>query len=182
MGNKVARVILGIVIIVGILVGAYFILPGSVHYPIKAFIQEKTNDNYSKVIEPLKAAKVPKNKDFTFGDAFESNTEHPAWTIEESDVDDKGNGSYIIYADGFNITVALESEENSDGLITRTNAHFRCRFDVTKEGSVIKVNNKTMEEGKPIYPSQIEVDQDVYSHSNTSNDYYQKCLDSLCGK
>ena len=182
MGNKVARILLGIVIIVGILVGAYFILPGSVHYPIKAFIQEKTNDNYSKVIDPLKAANVPKNKEFTFGDAFESNTEHAAWTIEESDVDDAGNGSYIIFADGYNLTVELESEENSDSLITRTNAHFRCRFDVTKEGSVIKVNNKEIQEGKPIYPSQIEVDQDVYSMTTTANDYYQKCLNCLCGK
>ena len=179
MGNKVARILLGIAIAVGILVGGYFILPAKVHYPVKQFIQSHTNDNYEKIIEPLKKGAIPKHKKETFGEAFERNTDGPAWTIEESDVDDKGNGTYVVYADGFNVTVSLEDEENSDSLITRTNSHFRCTFNVEKQGAEMKVNGKKMEEGKPIYPTTIDVDQDSYLVSNTVNDFYQQCLDYL---
>ena len=160
----------------------YLILPGQYKNPLTAFIQEKTNDNYSKLVDPLKAAQVPKNKDFTFGSVFEENTEHSAWTIEELSVDDKGNGSYYVYADGYNITMELESEENSDSMKTHTNAHVRCVFIVDKEGSTIKVNNKEIQEGKAITPEQIEIDQDIYSSTTTSNNYFQKALDCLCGK
>ena len=182
MGNKVARILLGIVIIIGVIVGGYFILPGSVHYPIKQFIQSKTNDNYDKVIEPLKNASIPKNKGITFGEAFENNTDHSAWTIEESDVDEKGNGTYTIYADGYNITVGLEDMEQEDSIKTHTNAHFRCEFSVTKEGSTIKVGNKEIVEGKPIYPSYVDVEQDVYTSATKTNNYYQQALDVLAGK
>ena len=178
MGNKVARILFGIIIAVGVLVGGYFILPGKVHYPIKQFIQSKTNDNYEKVIEPLKKAPIPKNKKATFGDSFEKKTDNTAWTIEDSEVDDKGNGSYTIFADGYNVTVSLEGDD-TDSLITHTNAHFRCTFVVEKQGTEIKVNGKKLEEGKPIYPSLVEIDQDSYSVTNTTNDYYQQCLNFL---
>ena len=177
MGNKVARILFGIIIAGGILVGGYFILPGKVHYPIKQFIQSKTNDNYEKIVEPLKKAKIPKNKEITYGEAFDK-LDGNAWTIEDSDVDDKGDGTYTIYADAYNITVSLEGEDSDDSLITKTNAHVRCEFNVTKQGSEILIDNKPIDEKKGVYPSIIGVDETNYA-KNAVDTYFQQCLDII---
>ncbi|MCR4845205.1 MAG: hypothetical protein K5865_00505 [Eubacterium sp.] len=177
MGNKVARILFGIIIAVGILVGGYFILPGKVHYPIKQFIQSKTNDNYDKVIDPLKKSIIPKNKEITYGEAFEK-LDSSAWTIEESDVDDKGDGTYTIYADAYNITVSLEGEDSDDSLITKTNAHVRCEFNVTKQGSEILIDNKPIDEKKGVSPTLIGVDETNYS-KNGNDTFFQQCLDII---
>lgn len=181
MGNKVARILLGIIIACGILVGGYYILPAKFQNPITQFIQKQTNDNYDVLVNACKNGEIPKNKKVTFGEAFDERTESVTWLIEEFSVDEKGNGEYYVYGQGFNFTVALESNDNDDSLKTATNASYKVSFDVIKDGNTIKINNKEVKEGKPIYPTSIEVDQDVYSQTG-ADDYYQQCLNALAGR
>ena len=113
-------------------------------------------------------------------DMMLSATGNPSWTIEELAVDDNGDGSYWVYADGYKTTVSFENEENSDGMITFTNAHVRLAFNVTKEGKDIKIGNKVIEPDKQIGPDHIEVATATYN-SSTDASYYQAVLDALCG-
>ena len=178
MANKVFRIIIGIAILAGIAIGGWMILPGSVKNPLLASYQEKTDDNYLKIVDALKASTVPKNKKVTFGAMMEGMSEDSCWTIEKTFVDDAGNGTYRVYADAYKVTVSVENANNDDGMVTHTNAHVRIMCDVNKEGEVLKIGRKEVEAGKPATPIQIEVGEYVYG---ATADYFQPTLDCLAG-
>ena len=178
MGNKIARIILGIVIAVAVIAGVYFVLPGQYKNPITQTIQMKTNSNYNEIVDVLKKTTIPKNKEKEFGAVFEAAVGNPAWTIKEISVDDAGNGAYDVYADGYKTTISVENEDNSDGMVTHTNAHIRLIFHITKNGKEIKIGDDVLEPGKSAYPATIEVDETTYNESDEST-YYQKTLDCL---
>ena len=178
MANKIGRIILGIVIACAVIAGVYFVLPGQYKNPITQTIQMKTNSNYSEIVDVLKSATIPKNKEKEFGAVFEAAVGNPAWTIKEISVDDAGNGSYDVYADGYKTTISFENETNDDGMVTHTNAHIRLIFHITKDGKEIKIGDDVIEAGKSAYPATIEVDESTYNESDKST-YYQKTLDCL---
>ena len=66
MGNKIARVVIGILIACAVIVGVYFILPGSVKNPITAWLQNTTDDNYIVIVTALQNSKVPKHKKISY--------------------------------------------------------------------------------------------------------------------
>ena len=178
MGNKVARILIGIAILCGVLYGGWMILPGSVKNPILAKYQEKSDDNYTLIVDALKATTVPKNKKVTYGAMMEGVSEDSVWTIERWSVDDAGNGDYIVYSDAYKVTVAVENANNSDGMVTHTNAHVRLVFDVHKEGDELKIGRSKIEAGKTATPSTIFVGEYVYG---SSDKYFQPTLDCLAG-
>lgn len=179
MANKIGRIVIGIVVVVALVVGIYYILPGQYKNPIKATIQSKTISSYNDIVDTVSGCTVPNNKDKTFGDMMTSATGNPAWTIEEVSVDDAGNGAYNVYADGYKTTVSFENETNDDGMVTHTDAHVRIIFKVTKEGSDIKIKNKVLETGKQATPEEVQVDESSYKESDSST-YFQRTLDALC--
>ncbi|HBZ02665.1 MAG TPA: hypothetical protein DEO83_02480 [Lachnospiraceae bacterium] len=180
MANKIGRIVLGIIIIVGILVGGYFLLPGQVKNPLTAKLQDMTDANYAVITGAVKNATIPKNKGVTFDSAMTNKTEHPAWTIKKISVDDAGNGSYDVYADGYKCTVSMENETNDTGMVTFTNAHVQLVFHITKQGSEIKIGDKVVEEGKAAAPSEVNVNETTYKSTDKSS-YYQAALNVLAG-
>lgn len=182
MANKIGRIVLGIVILAAVVVGVYFILPGQVKNPLTAMLQSNFDgDNYTPITDALKNATIPKNKGVTFDSAMMSRTEHPAWTIKKIEVDDAGNGTYDVYADGYKCTVSMENETNDTGMVTFTNAHVQLVFHVTKQGSEIKVGDKVVEAGKPVEPAEINVATATYKKDDKDS-YYQAALNVLAGK
>ena len=181
MANKIGRIILGIIIFGGILVGIYFILPGRYKNPLTASIQSATNSNYDVIVNALKGSTIPKNKDKTFDAAMNAATVNPAWTIKKIAVDDAGNGAYEVYADGYKCTVSIENETNSDSMVTHTNAHVRLVFKINKKGNEITIGDSEVKAGSKAYPEQIEVDTTIYKKSDEST-YYQKTLNFLAGQ
>jgi len=180
MGNKIARIILGIVIAVAVIAGIYFVLPGQYKNPITQTIQMKTNKNYSEIVDVLKKSTIPKNKEKEFGSVFETAVGNPAWTIKEISVDDAGDGAYDVYADGYKTTITFENDTADDSMVTHTNAHVRLIFHITKKGKEISIGDKVIEAGTVAYPASIEVDEATYNESDSGN-YYQKTLDCLVG-
>ncbi|MCR5213906.1 MAG: hypothetical protein K6E10_05785 [Eubacterium sp.] len=176
MANKIVRIIVGILIFCGIVVGAYFILPGSVKYPITQYLQSNFDTtNYNSVVNAVKASTIPGNKGITYESAMNGTCDGPSWTYEKVFTDDLGNGTYNVFVDGYKTTVTFESAD-SDGMITNTNAHFRVTFQVQKNGSEIKIGDKVLEAGKKAEPMKIEVANSTYLPTD-DNDYFQKALD-----
>ena len=165
MKNKVSRVIIGIIVVVGLLIGIYFILPGQVKMPLKETIQSITMKFSEDVTRTLKNATVPNNST-TFGSMM-ARYKGSAWTIGDKTVDAIGNGTMVVYADCFKCTVKMENQMTDDNSITHTNAHVRLTFDVTREGE--KVTKATL---RTVSVDQVEYDKD--------NPYYQLALDSMC--
>ena len=165
MVNKILRVVIGIIIAVGLLIGIYIILPGKYKMPLTETIQGFTKSWSVDVINDLKNAKVP-NNDMSFG-AMLSRYSSPAWTIADDVVDDLGNGSMTVYGDTFDCTVAMASQMADDKNVTFTNAHVRLIFDVKRENG--KLTKATL---KSVMRNETEYGQD--------NPYYQLCLDSMC--
>ncbi len=177
MANKIGRIVLGIVIVCAIIVGVYFVLPGSVKNPLTAWIQNETDSNYAPIVDALKGATIPKNKGVTF-DSKVSIMDGNAWTIKKIDVDDAGNGTYDVYADGYKVTVSMENETNDTGMVTFTNAHVRLTFHITKKGSEITIGDKEVVAGKAATPAELSVNETTY-HSTDKDTYYQAALNCI---
>ena len=182
MINKIGRIILGIVIICGLAVGIYYILPGQYKNPLTAKIQESMDGaNYNALIGTIKATTIPKNKGITYDAAMTKATQDAAWTYKKIAVDDAGNGSYDVYCDGYKYTMTFEADDNDDSMITKTNAHIRLVFHVKKDGSTITVDSKEAVKGEKCAASELHVDEEVYTPNNKDNTYYQKGLTALAG-
>lgn len=175
MANKIIRIIVGIAILAAILVGGYFILPGSVKWPLTQWYQENFDDNAKAVIDGVAAGTVPSHKGLDYKSCFEAATDSPGWHAEKVLVDDVGNGSYDVFVDGYKCTVTMPSEDN-DAMKTLTNAHVRLVFHVEKSGTTLKVGGKEIEAGKKVSPDQVIVAEETYGKDDA---YYQKALDAL---
>lgn len=176
MANKIMRIIIGIAILAGIAVGGWMVLPGSVKNPILAWYQAKTDDNYATIVDTIRATTVPKNKKVSFGAMMDGVSEDSVWTIEKWSVDDAGNGNYLVYADAYKVTVAVENANNSDGMVTHTNAHVRLVFDIEKQGDEMKIGKSKVEVGKACTPKTVIVGEYTYG---TADKYFQPTLDCL---
>jgi len=166
MGTKVFRVIIGIIIGCALLVGIYFILPGKYHYRIKEFLQGMFNKNYKAVCRELKTKTVPGYPNVTFDTLMKKGTEGSAWTADELAVDKAGNGTYQVYADGYNVDLDLEHVMNDDTTQSYSRAHVRLVFNVDYYEK--KLTN--------IKLVKIKVEQDNYVPSDK---YYEEILEGL---
>lgn len=181
MGEKVLRIILGIAIVGGLFTGLYFILPGEYQDPITAFGQKQLYGNaYTELTDLFKGCTVPKHKDVTWDAAMNGKTKNPVWLIKKAAVDDAGNGDYEVYCNGYKCTVSYESDENSDSMITHTNARVRLVFRVHKEGSKVVLDRKEVQAGKSAYPDEIRVEQTIYGKT-ANQSYYKQIMEFLAG-
>lgn len=181
MANRIIRIIVGIAIIAGILVGGYFILPGSVKWPLTQWYQTNFDENAKTVMEGVWSGTLPGHKGLDYKSCLETACDSPGWHVEKVVVDDVGNGSYQVYADGYKCTITMPSEDN-DAMKTLTNAHVQLIWNVQKSGTTLTVGGKEIEAGKKVAPDTIKVAEETYGKDAA---YYQKALDALasyCGQ
>lgn len=182
MANKIGRIILWIVVIVGLAVVIYMILPGKYKNPLTAKIQDTIDGpTYKTLIGTIKDTTIPKNKKVTYDAAMKKSTEDSAWTYKKISVDDAGNGTYDVYCDGYNFTMTFEADDNDDSMITQTNAHVKLVFHVKKDGSTITVDSKEAVKGEKCTVSEVHVNETVYRPTDKDSNYFQKSLNSLAG-
>ena len=134
MGNRVARIIIGIVIAIAAVVGIYFILPGSIKHPLQEKFQSMFNSDQYETVTYLKSIKVPGHEDLTFGDMIEYAGKHGSWVIDFSDVgDDKKSGSYEIYAYVYDVDISMAQENGQDNRRNFSQASVEIQFNVTRK-------------------------------------------------
>ncbi len=143
MGNKVVRVILGIVIVAAVLVGGYFILPGQVKWPLTSWFQMNFDSDAAMVIEKGKLLKPTqledRDPDFkvdnTLDELLRSNSTGSSWYAE---VIDKETGKYVLHGHGYKVTVQYVKQNNDDTSMHYTNDHIEIYVNATiKNGEVV---------------------------------------------
>ncbi len=133
MGNRVVRIILGIIIAVAAVVGIYFILPGSIKHPLQEKFQSMFNSDQYETVTYLKTIKVPGYEDITFGDMVEYAGKHGSWVIDYSDVgEDKKSGSYEIFAYIYDVDISMAQENGQDNRVNLSQASVEIRFNVKR--------------------------------------------------
>ena len=180
MGNKVARVLIGIVIAVAVIVGVYFILPGPMKNPLKSFLQSTFNSNYKEIITTMQEAKIKGHKTLTYDEIMRDKASNVAWTVEKIDVDDAGNGEYYVYLDGYKLELELENPLIDDKNKSYNRVHCRYYFRVKKDGTSLTVDKKEANNDKGILPEQIECENDMFHPDATQDHYYQDTIDTMC--
>ena len=70
MGNRIMRIIFGIIIGIAALVVIYIVLPGSMKYPMQEWFQSTFQSSKHELAETYKKAKVP-GYNCTFGTMME---------------------------------------------------------------------------------------------------------------
>ena len=178
MANKIARIIFGIVLVVGLVIGIYFVLPGRYKNPITAKLQSSTDANYNLIINKVKATTVPKNKKKTYDAVMNKATKDFAWTIKKVAVNDAGDGTYEVYGDGYDTDISYQDNMSDDNIINHTKAHVRIMFKVEKKGTELTVDKKEVKAGEKLYPYKIEVDTYSFYKSDKTT-YYQDILNGL---
>jgi len=114
MANRIFRIILGIVLVIGAVVGIYFVLPGSIKHPLQEKLQSFLKSDQFEAITYLKGITVP-NSDMNFGDMIENAGKHGSWIIEDSDVGEDGkSGPYEIHAYVYDVDLSLAQENGQD--------------------------------------------------------------------
>ncbi len=107
MANRIFRIILGIVLVIGAVVGIYFVLPGSIKHPLQEKLQSFLKSDQFEAITYLKGITVP-NSDMNFGDMIENAGKHGSWIIEDSDVGEDGkSGPYEIHAYVYDVDLSI---------------------------------------------------------------------------
>jgi len=168
MGNRVVRIVLGIIIVIAALVGIYLILPGNLKYPLQEWFQKTFQKDTYAVSEYYMKTKVP-NHDITFGDMIANcSNGSSAWVCEVlTESEDKSTGKYTVHAYAYKVDVAMEHENGQENLQSYSQAEVEVRFDVEKKS-----------DGKFVTRS-----YNVYVDEQFMNDFYKpQALSSLCGK
>ena len=168
MGNRIVRVVLGIIIGIAALVGIYLILPGNLKYPMQEWFQKTFQSSAYEVSEHYMKTKVPK-QDITFGDMIANcSNGSSAWVCEVlSESEDKSTGLYTLHAYAYKVDVSMEHENGQENLQSYSQAGVEITFEVEKKG---KDNFVTRA-------------YNVYIDEQYMNDFYKaQALQSLCGK
>ena len=134
MGNRLFRIILGIIIGIAALIGTYFALPGSVKYPMEEFFQKTFQEGKYAVAEYYQKQKVPKH-DMTFGDMIANcGKGSSAWVVETLDeADDKSTGHYFVHAYAYKVDISMEHENGQENMISYSQAAIEISFKVEKK-------------------------------------------------
>ena len=140
MGNRLFRIILGIVIGLGVLIGGFFVLPGSVKYPMEEFFQKTFQKEKYAVAEYYQKQKVPKH-DMTFGDMIANcGKGSSAWVVETLDeAEDKSTGHYFVHAYAYKVDISMEHENGQENMLSYSQAAIEISFKVEKlkDGSFV---------------------------------------------
>ena len=133
MGNRVIRVVLGIVLGLAALVGVYFILPGSIKHPIQEKLQSWFMKDKFETIEYLKKQKVPETE-HTFEEMLAGCGEHGSWYIDVANVGDDGkSGSYEVHAFVTKVDISMAQENGQENLKSYTQATVDIQFNVDRK-------------------------------------------------
>lgn len=133
MGNRIIRIILGIVIGIAALVGIYLVLPGNLKNPLIEFFQKTFQSKTYEVTQYYKDQKVP-NLDMTFGDMVENAGDGSAWVTDVlSESEDGSTGQYEVHAYVYKVDIAMEQENGQENLMNYTQATVELRFGVKKQ-------------------------------------------------
>ena len=168
MGNRLVRIILGIVIGIAALVGIFFVLPGNLKNPMIEFWQKTFQKDSYAVAEYYQKQKVPKN-DITFGEMIANcSNGSSAWVVETlAESDDKTTGQYTIHAYVYKVDISMEHENGQENALSFSQAAVEVRFDVKKTA-------------KDTY---VTTSYNVYIEEEYQNDFYKaQALASMCGK
>ena len=170
MGNRVVRIVLGIVIGIAALVGIYLILPGNLKNPLLEFFQKTFQKDTYAVSEYYMKQQVPK-QDITFGDMIANCGDGSAWVtdvLQESE--DGSTGQYEVHAYAYKVDVAMDQENGQENLKNYTQATVEVRFQV----------KKVVEEGQSKY---VTTGYNVYVEEDFMDDFYKtQSLASMAGK
>ena len=168
MGNRIVRIILGIVIGIGALAAIYFFaLPGSVKHPIEEFIQKTFSKDTYAVAEYYQKQEVPR-REINFGDMIANcGGGSSAWVVETIDEsEDKSSGTYDVHAYSYKVDISMEHENGQENAYNYTQADLEIRFTVNKKGN-----------------EYVTTSYNVYVGEDLMNDFYkEQALDSLAAK
>ena len=168
MGNRLVRIILGIVIGIAALVVIFLVLPGNAKNPMIEIWQKTFQKDTYAVAEYYQKQKVPKN-DITFGEMIANcSNGSSAWVVETlAESDDKTTGQYTVHAYVYKVDVSMEHENGQENALSFSQAAVEIRFDVKKTD-------------KDTY---VTTSYNVYIEEEYQNDFYKaQALSSMCGK
>ena len=152
MGNRIGRVVLGLIIGIAAIIGIYIILPGSVKNPMKEWFQKTFQSDTYAVAEKYQNSKIP-NTDVTFGHAIEScgDGSH-AWFVDVIDEsEDKKSGNYEVHSFATKVDIAMEQENGQDNLKSFSQATIEIVFNVRKnsDGTFVTTSYTVMLDDQP---------------------------------
>ena len=167
MGNRIIRIVLGIILGIGALVGIFFILPGNLKNPIIEFFQKTFQKGTYAVSEYYMQQPVPK-QDITFGDMIANCGDGSAWvTTVLRESEDGTTGDYEVHAYAYKVDIAMEQENGQENLKNYTQTTVDIFFNVTKT-----FDGK---ESKYVTTSYM-----IYLEEELMNDFYKpQCLASM---
>ena len=170
MGNRVIRIVLGIIIGLAALVGIYLVLPGNMKNPLIEFFQKTFQKGAYAVSEYYMQQQVPK-QDITFGDMIANCGDGSAWVTDVlQEAEDGSTGQYEVHAYAYKVDVAMDQENGQENLKNYTQVPVEVRFQV----------KKVSENGESKY---VTTSYAVYIEEEFMNDFYKpQCLASMAGK
>ncbi len=133
MGNRIMRIIFGIIIAIAALVVVYLVLPGSMKYPLQEWFQSTFQSSKHELAETYKKAKVP-GYNCTFGTMMEKAGDGNAWVVETIDESDDGqSGTYEVFAYAMDVDLKLEPENGQDNQMNYSKITLEINFKVEKK-------------------------------------------------
>ena len=139
-GNKVLKVLLGIVIVAGICVGIFFALPASVKYNLVQFYQETFKKDEAKVMHETQKLMVPGTQ-VTFKRMLEANFKSTNWHVETL----AEGSSYVVKGGGYKGDISYPKEDGTNNYHhTNCSVMYIFTVDINADGSQ-KVRNWSLE-------------------------------------
>ncbi len=133
MGNRIGRIVLGIIIAIAALIGIYIILPGSVKHPLQEWFQKTFQSDTYAIAEKYQQTKVP-TTDVTFGAMIENcgDGSH-AWVVDVlNEAEDKSSGDYEVHAYATKVDLSMEQENGQDNLKSFSQCNVEILLNVRK--------------------------------------------------
>ncbi len=134
MGNRVARVVLGIILAIAVLVVVYMVLPGNIKHPLQEKIQSTFQKDKYEAVTYLKGVTVP-NSDITFEEMVKkAGGSEGSWVIEVANVSDDGkSGDYEIHAYLYKVDISMAQENGQENRKSFTQAAVDIQFNMTRK-------------------------------------------------
>lgn len=136
MGNRIVRVIFGIILGIGALVGVYFALPGSIKHPLQEKIQGMFFSSQQQVADYYKNVKLPVEglEDMTFNQMLEGAGSSVAWVVSNAEEsEDKTTGTYDLTAYAYDVDISMAQENGQENRKSFTKAAVEIFFSVVKK-------------------------------------------------